>query len=383
MTQQPPPTRPARPAGRVYVSRAAGGGPISPPPGAAAGQHPLVVPALVAAIVFPPAGLVLGHLARAQIRRTGQAGASRAQTALIISYAWIGLWLLFVALTNGGRGGLAGWKAILLGVVEGVTEFLPVSSTGHLTIAEKLLHLKVDDVGVTAYTAIIQVGAIIAAIIYFRADIIRIVVGFVRGVRSAEGRRSPDWRLALYVIAGSVPVAVVGLGAKHLIEGGLRNLWVVAFALILWSAVMVVAERLARQDRDEATLTWTDAIVIGVAQCFALVPGVSRSGATISAGLLRQLDRVTATRLSFFLGIPALTAAGGLEAVSDAKQISSTVGWSATFIGIVVSFAVAYASIAWLLRYVAHHSIVTFVWYRVGLGVLLVAALATGGLAAK
>ena len=122
---------------------------------------------------------------------------------------------------------------------------------------------------------------------------------------------------------------------------------------------------------------------ITMAQCFALVPGVSRSGATISAGLLRQLDRVTATRLSFFLGIPALTAAGGLEAVSDAKQISSTVGWSATFIGIVVSFAVAYASIAWLLRYVAHHSIVTFVWYRVGLGVLLVAALATGGLAAK
>src|SRR5205814_5543235 len=133
--------------------------------------------------------------------------------------------------------------------------------------------LKVDDVGVTAYTAIIQVGAIIAAIIYFRADIIRIVVGFVRGVRSAEGRRSPDWRLALYVIAGSVPVAVVGLGAKHLIEGGLRNLWVVAFALILWSAALVVAGRLARQDRAEGGLTRPDARVSGVEQCCGLVTG--------------------------------------------------------------------------------------------------------------
>ena len=227
-----------------------------------------------------------------------------------------------------------------------------------------------DDPGVTAYTAIIQVGAIAAAILYFRADIVRFVTGLFRGLLSAEGRRSADWRMALYVIVGSIPVAVVGLGAKHLIEGGLRSLW-------------VVAERLGTQRRHEEELSWTDTIVIGVAQCLALVPGVSRSGATISAGLLRQLDRVTATRLSFFLGIPALTAAGGLEAVSHAKEVSSTVGWGATFVGIVISFGVAYASIAWLLKYVAHHSIVVFVWYRVGLGVVLIAALASGALGAK
>jgi undecaprenyl-diphosphatase len=274
------------------------------------------------------------------------------------------------------------WKAVLLGIVEGVTEFLPVSSTGHLTVTEKLLHLKVDDVGVTAYTAIIQVGAIVAAIIYFRRDIARFVMGFVRGLASAEGRRSPDWYMALYVIIGSLPIAVVGLALKHVIEGPLRSLWVVAAALIGWSGVMIFAESASNQSRGEDKLNWKDALIIGVAQCFALIPGVSRSGATISAGLLRDVDRVTATRMSFFLGIPALTAAGGLEAVSHRHDVSVAVGWAPTLVGTVISFAVAYVSIAWLLRYVAHHSIVTFVWYRVGLGALLVGLLATGAIAA-
>jgi undecaprenyl-diphosphatase len=341
----------------------------------------MAILSLVFAFVFSPAGAVLGHLAKRRIRRTGAGGDGLATAGLVVSYLSLGLGLLVVA--GSGHGGLAAWKAVVLGVVEGVTEFLPVSSTGHLTVVEKLLRLKVDDPGVTAYTAIIQVGAIVAAILYFRADIVRFVTGLVRGLLSAEARRSPDWRMALYVIVGSIPVAVVGLGAKHLIEGALRSLWVVAGALILWSAVMVVAERVGSQRRTEGEMTWTDTIVIGVAQCFALIPGVSRSGATISAGLLRHLDRVTATRLSFFLGIPALTAAGGLEAVSHAKEISATVGWGATFVGIVISFGVAYASIAWLLKYVAHHSIVTFVWYRVGLGVVLIAALASGALGAK
>jgi undecaprenyl-diphosphatase len=274
------------------------------------------------------------------------------------------------------------WQAVVLGIVEGVTEFLPVSSTGHLTIAEKLLDLKVDDVGLTAYTAIIQVGAILAAIIYFRRDIVRFVLGFVNGLRSAEGRRSHDWYMALYVIVGSIPIAIVGLALKHVIEGPLRSLWVVAAALIGWSGVMIFAESASNQSRGEDKLNWTDAIVIGLAQCFALIPGVSRSGATISAGLLRDIDRVTATRMSFFLGIPALTAAGGLEAISHRHDVSATVGWGATLVGTVISFVVAYASIAWLLRYVAHHSIVTFVWYRVGLGLLLVVLLATGAVAA-
>jgi undecaprenyl-diphosphatase len=274
------------------------------------------------------------------------------------------------------------WKAVVLGVVEGVTEFLPVSSTGHLTITEKLLRMKIDDPGVTAYTAIIQVGAILAAIFYFWRDIARFVTGFVKGLFSADARKSADWRMALYVIVGSLPVAVVGLAAKDLIEGALRSLWFVAGALVVWCAVMWFAERAATQQRGEGELGFKDALFVGVAQCFSLVPGVSRSGATISAGLLRDLDRVTATRLSFFLGIPALTAAGGLEAVTRRHDVSLTVGWGATAVGTVVSFVVAYASIAWLLRYVAHHSIVTFVWYRLLVGGALVALLATGAIAA-
>lgn len=274
------------------------------------------------------------------------------------------------------------WEAIILGIVEGITEFLPVSSTGHLTITEKLLGMNVDDVAVTAYTAIIQVGAIAAAIIYFWRDIVRIVVSFVRGCVSAEARKSPDWRLATAVVVGSLPIGVVGLAGKSVIEGPLRSLWVVAGGLILWSGVMVFAERAATQQRTESDVTLTDGLVIGLAQCFALVPGVSRSGATISMGLLRDIDRVTATRLSFFLGIPALTAAGILEAITVRDEISATVGWLPTILGTVVSFIVAYISIAWLLRFVAHHTIVTFVWYRVALGVLLVAALGTGILAA-
>jgi len=274
------------------------------------------------------------------------------------------------------------WQTVVLGVVEGITEFLPVSSTGHLTITEKLLGLPVKDEAVTAYTAIIQVGAILAAIVYFRRDIIRFVLGFCRGLVSAEARRSPDWRMALFVIGGSVPIGVVGLAAHKFIEGPLRSLWVVAAGLILWSGVMVFAESAATQQRSEEKLSWKDVMTVGVAQCVALIPGVSRSGATISAGLLRDLDRVSATRLSFFLGIPALIAAGGKEAFSARHAISAQHLWGPALYGNLVSFVVAYAVIAWLLRLVAHHKITVFVWYRVLLGGALIAALATGFIAA-
>jgi undecaprenyl-diphosphatase len=272
--------------------------------------------------------------------------------------------------------------AIILGLVEGITEFLPISSTGHLTIAESLLNLQTDDPGVTAYTAIIQVGAIAAAIIYFWRDIVRIVVSFVKGLFSSHARQTADWRLSLAVVIGSIPIAVIGLALKSVIENDLRSLWVVAVALIVWSGVIVFAERAATQQRGEHDVTPLDGLIIGAVQVFALVPGVSRSGATISAGLLRDLDRVTATRMSFFLGIPALTAAGALEALDQRDVIPTTVGWGPTVVGIIISFVVAYATIAWLLRFVSGHSLIPFVWYRVILGALLIVALATGFVAA-
>jgi undecaprenyl-diphosphatase len=182
-----------------------------------------------------------------------------------------------------------------------------------------------------------------------------------------------------YVIVGTIPVGIVGLAFKDVIKNDLRSLWVVATALIVWSAVMWAAERVARQDRGEKQLNLTDAIVVGVVQCVSLVPGVSRSGATISAGLFRGLDRVTATRLSFFLSIPALLAAGLFE-LKDALGGSISVG--ETVVGTVVAFLVAYATVAWLLRFVAHHPITWFVPYRVALGVVLLALLATNVISA-
>ncbi|HWI33664.1 MAG TPA: undecaprenyl-diphosphate phosphatase [Lapillicoccus sp.] len=276
-------------------------------------------------------------------------------------------------------------QSVILGVVEGLTEFLPVSSTAHLTITEKLMGLEVDAPEVTAYTAIIQLGAIAATFVYFFRDIVRLVAAWGRGLLSAEAREHHDYWLAWAVIIGSIPVAVVGFALRDLIAGPLRSLWVVAVALILWSGVMWLAEarhaKLSREElvRGEGRVGVRDGIVIGLVQCFSLVPGVSRSGATISAGLFRGIDRVTATRLSFFLAIPALTAAGLFEA---ATTDLSSLGTGQMAVGVVVAFVVAYASIAWLLRFVATNTLMPFVWYRVALGTVLVGALATGVLAA-
>ncbi len=278
-------------------------------------------------------------------------------------------------------------QAIILGIVEGLTEFLPVSSTGHLTIAEKFLGLPVDDRSVTAYTVIIQFGAIIATFIFFARKIIRLLSAWVQGLVNVEARQHHDYALAWAVIVGSIPVGIVGFFARDLISGGLRSLWVVAAALVVWSAVMVVAERrhdqldAAGAQRGEGGVSIKDGLVIGLVQCFSLIPGVSRSGATISAGLLRGIDRVTATELSFFMAIPALTAAGVFQAVEERDGLAD-LGYGQMAVGIVVAFGVAYASIAWLLRFVASNSLRPFVWYRVAVGVLLAVALGAGWLGA-
>ncbi|HEY8620138.1 MAG TPA: undecaprenyl-diphosphate phosphatase [Dermatophilaceae bacterium] len=277
------------------------------------------------------------------------------------------------------------FDSIILGIVEGLSEFLPISSTGHLTVAEKMLGLTVDANAITAYTAIIQLGAIAATVLYFFKDIVRLLGAWFRGLVSAEERSHHDYQLAWAVIIGSIPVAVVGFLGRGAIKGGLRSLWVVAAALILWSGVMWVAERrhtvLEKKDlvRGEGDVTMRDGLVIGLVQCFSLIPGVSRSGATISAGLINGLDRVTATRLSFFMAIPALTAAG----LYESKDVDPTVTpYGQMAVGIVIAFVVAYASIAWLLRFVAHHPITIFVWYRVALGLVLFVALGANWLSA-
>ncbi|MFJ8005235.1 undecaprenyl-diphosphate phosphatase [Streptomyces fagopyri] len=269
-------------------------------------------------------------------------------------------------------------QAVVLGVVEGVTEFLPVSSTGHLKITEGLMNIPVDDDAVVGFSAVIQVGAIAAVLVYFFKDIVRIVSAWGRGLRDKEERHNHDYKFAWWVIYATIPIVIVGLAAKPLIEGPLASLWVVAASLIVGSGVMWAADQMGRHKRGEDDTSFKDAMLVGSSQILALLfPGFSRSGATMSTALILDLDRVAATRLSFFLGIPALTGAGIYE-LKDA--LGTGVGAAPLAVGTLVSFVVAYGSIAWLLKFVAKHSFNAFVIYRVVIGVALLGLLATGTL---
>ena len=275
------------------------------------------------------------------------------------------------------------WHAIILGVIEGITEFLPISSTGHLTIAEKMLGYSISDSSITAFTAIIQSGAVLATVVYFWKDISRVLMAWIRGLFVNKYRKNSDYKYGWAIIIGSIHIAIVGILFKDEIETVLRSLWFVAIALILWSLVMWWADKKAKQNLHEEDITWRDTLAVGIAQCLALIPGVSRSGATMSAGLLRNFDRVAVTKLSFFLSIPALSAAGILQIISKHSAIGASVGWTATIIATLISFVVAYISVAWLLKFVAKHDYSVFIWYRVIVGVLLLIALATNFISAN
>lgn len=269
-------------------------------------------------------------------------------------------------------------QAVILGIVEGVTEFLPVSSTGHLKIAEGLMGIRVDDNAVVGFTAVIQVGAIAAVLCYFARDILRFAAAWGRGLVDPRARHAHDSKFAWWVVFATIPIVVVGLLAKPLIDGPLASLWVVACSLIGGSVVMWLAERYATFKRGEDDVTFADSMIVGTSQILALLfPGFSRSGATLSTSLLRGIDRVAATRLSFFLSIPALTGAGLYE-LRDASggEVAPLI------VGTVVSFLVAYASIAWLLRYVARHTFHLFIGYRIIVGVFLFGLLAAGKISA-
>ncbi|MCX5599178.1 undecaprenyl-diphosphate phosphatase [Streptomyces phaeochromogenes] len=267
-------------------------------------------------------------------------------------------------------------QAVVLGAVEGVTEFLPVSSTGHLKITEGLMGIPVDDNAVVGFSAVIQVGAIAAVLVYFFKDIVRIVSAWCRGLRDPDERYHHDYKFAWWVICATIPIVAVGLAAKPLIEGPLASLWVVAGSLIVGSGVMWAADQMGRHKRGEDDTSFKDAMLVGSSQILALLfPGFSRSGATMSTALILDLDRVAATRLSFFLGIPALTGAGLYE-LKDA--LGTGTGALPLAVGTGVSFLVAYASIAWLLRFVAKHSFNAFVIYRIVVGVLLFGLLGAG-----
>ncbi|MGZ4543010.1 MAG: undecaprenyl-diphosphate phosphatase [Mycobacteriaceae bacterium] len=267
-------------------------------------------------------------------------------------------------------------QVVVLSLVQGLTEFLPVSSSGHLAIVSRIFFA--DDAG-ASFTAVTQLGTELAVLLYFARDIARIVKAWFTGLFDA-GARNADYRLGWYVIIGTIPIGLLGLLFKDEIRTGARNLWLIASALVVFSAVIAAAEYFGRQTRDVEQLTWRDSVIVGVAQCLALVPGVSRSGATISAGLFLGQDRELAARFGFLLAIPAVFASG-LFSLPDAFHPVGE-GMSASgpqlLVATLIAFVVGFAAVAWFLRFLVRHSMYWFVGYRVALGVVVLILLGTG-----
>jgi undecaprenyl-diphosphatase len=271
-------------------------------------------------------------------------------------------------------------QAIVLGIVQGLTEFLPVSSTAHLRIIPALFgwHFyggTTNDPG-APFTAVIQLGTTAALVIYFWRELLHVVVAWFRGLVDKSVRGSLEYRFGWYLIVATIPVAVFGLVFSHQIETGARNLWLISCALIGLAIVLAAAEKVGRKDREEEQIGRTDAVAVGTAQALALVPGASRSGVTISAGLFRGLTREAAARFSFLLSIPAVVLSGLYEARHVGDKGGPGVGL--TGVALIFAFIVGLASIAWLMRWLANHSTFVFVYYRIALGVLLIVLLSTG-----
>lgn len=265
---------------------------------------------------------------------------------------------------------MALWFAALLGLIQGLTEFIPVSSTAHLRVAAALS--RQPDVG-AAYTAVIQLGTLVAVLAYFARDLIALPAAMLRAPSS------PDGRLPWLIAIGTVPIVVAGLVLKKQVEGELRGLYVVAGALIIVGVAMAVIDRYAagREGRGLATITYQDAILIGLAQTMALVPGVSRSGATICMALMLGFARSDAARFSFLLSIPAIAGAGLFEVREAFTRLGSSAVPSLV-VGTTVAAVVGYASIAWFIRWLGTHELLGFAVYRVVAGIALVAAIVTG-----
>jgi undecaprenyl-diphosphatase len=267
-------------------------------------------------------------------------------------------------------------QAIVLGIVQGLTEFLPISSSGHLRIVPAFAGW--EDPG-AAFTAVIQLGTMAAVVLYFREDLVRIARAWLASLRDRGRRSELDARLGWYLILGTVPIVVFGVAFSHQIENGARDLYLIGTTLILLGIVLLVAEKVSRRERDLTTITRRDAVVVGFAQALALVPGVSRSGATITAGLFLGMDRVSAARFSFLLSIPAVVLSGIYElrdVVSGTAE--GAAGLGPTAVATIFAFISGYLSIAFLLKFLTTHTTGVFVAYRVLLGAAVLVLAATG-----
>jgi undecaprenyl-diphosphatase len=265
-------------------------------------------------------------------------------------------------------------QAIVLGVVQGLTEYLPVSSTAHLRIVPAFMGW--EDPG-AAFTAVTQLGTMAAVLLYFRTDLWRIARTWTASLRQPELRSQLDARMGWYILLGTIPIAIFGFVFSDQIESGARDLYLIGTTLIVLGLVLLYAEHVARRDRSIEDIKRRDGIVIGFAQACALVPGVSRSGATITAGLFLGFDRESAARYSFLLSVPAVVLSGLFE-LRDIGGGDEHAGVGPTIIATLLAFVVGYASIAFLLRWLAHHSTAIFVAYRVTLGALVLVLAGAG-----
>ena len=278
----------------------------------------------------------------------------------------------------------------MLGIVQGLTEFLPISSTGHLRIVPALVGW--DDPG-AAFTAVTQLGTMAAVVLYFRHDLLRIGMAWLGSLRSLRDRSSSgsvrdrfrrlglNARLGWYILFATIPIGIFGLAFKDQIENGARDLYLIGSAMIVGGLALLASEEVGKRNRDIEQINARDGAAVGLAQALALVPGVSRSGATITAGLFMGLDRPTAARFSFLLSVPAVVLSGlfelaGILSGSEKQDVSTAKLAIATFL----AFVVGYLAIAWLLRYLTSHSTILFVAYRVVLGSLVLVLVGTGSI---
>ena len=268
-------------------------------------------------------------------------------------------------------------EAVVLGLVQGITEFLPISSSAHIFVVSQLLGWQ--DPG-AAFTAVSQIGTELAVIVFFRRDIARIISAWTQSLFKPALRSGIDARMGWYIIVGTIPIAVIGLIFSHQIETAARNLWLVSGTLIGFGIILGVADALGRHRLALANLNAKDGILFGLGQALALIPGVSRSGATISTGLMLGYTREAAARYAFLLAIPAVVASGLYEATKIGSD--PTVEWGPTILATVIAFVTGFAVIAWLLRWVSTRSYLPFVIYRIALGLLLIILLLTGVLVA-
>lgn len=265
------------------------------------------------------------------------------------------------------------FEAAVLGIVQGLTEFLPISSSAHLLVISQLLGW--GDPG-AAFTAVTQIGTETAVLVFFRHDIARIIRSWFLSFRHPELRSTIDARMGWYVIVGTLPIAILGLTFADQIETAARNLTLVAFTLIGFGVLLALADRLGRHRRGLADMTWRDGLVFGLGQSLALIPGVSRSGATITTGLALGYTREASARYAFLLAIPAVLASGLYEATKIGSD--PTVAWGQTILATVIAFVVGLVVIAWLLRWVSTRSYLPFVIYRIALGLLVLVLVWTG-----